>query len=329
MAQAEIKAIPRPGRCQRAAEILKELCLAPALDYPAGDKAQELRRDIWKLRRELDEALSPEVRAKLLHFIQDLDKNRHTYISMLLSWLDLIEELTLSAEKEYGDGAGPLKLKYVDDAMEYVLIQQTKDLHVDIPWVPALLEPLARRLMIRTTVEFIITLVNNERIPDIGLWKNQALPGRKSWLPFTRQGRIRDFRYRIGQWLVRWLFKPPQIPEDVKARLDVILEDLQNEGFSLENSIRQFFEFLQFAGQNAKEIRHLIQALSVAIKISADFTEGSREERLEWVREAMVLYLEDLGFSGPYFRVVSRMVLNIVLEPMVHLYERREVLSLA
>jgi hypothetical protein len=313
---------PRPDR---VVQLAAAICLAPGKrpSEEATKGGEELRREIWRLRRELDELLTPAVLTALKNALSAFKLKRDEYRKSAQLWLDLIEDLSLSAEQEWGSQTGPIKRKQVESAAYQILLSVLEG--QDIPGVPSFLEPLWIRLFARGTVEFVVSLVNHDD-RDLELWRNEAFPPGPAFLP--RQGRrarcwLETLAAGLVERFVAWYFEPSRLPPVLQRRVDEVVKDLHKGGDPLKQLVTAAFRIARFIGRHKTEMQHAVQAIATALKLAADFVEATREQRLEWVREAILLTLADQGFSGALLQSFLRGLLDVILEPVLGLYQRR------
>lgn len=354
----------RAARCSapfQAFEALANLCVPPdpRYDEPPDPEIEEMLRDADELKEKLHVLFSTDMRREVIAFIRDLNENREAYRKTLLLWFDLVEGLAFEVELAYGDNTGPVKLKRVRAAVFYLMSKFSGGLVV--PGVPHYLNRLFLHIAVRGTVEYIITLVNAEKIDqrtaaagavyNHGLW-NRDLPraraemravGRRSLLRRAQDtaGRLDEgmkvraarwwepVRERFVNWLLDKLLAPPAVSEDFKRKVDALVADMTAGHPNvppIDRAVHRFFKVVRWIGQHGKEIRAAIDVFSIAINWTARVGEMSRERRIEVVTEALIRYFDDLGMRGPFFRFVLRLVVDINLDAIHFLYVKRRVI---
>ena len=362
------KSISDPQLCAapwQVMELATAFCLAPVLDSgePSAE-AERLNEDVEKLKRDLDILFSDDMRRQVLQFVKYLDENRGLYRRTLLLWLDLTEEVALQVEEEMGDNTGPVKLRRVRGGLFYLFSRFTESM--EIPSIPRYINRLVLQAAIRGTVEFIITLVNVDKIEQrtmmpadvyrLGLWHKQlerTRLRRTSELKRTRRNVVKRAAHATSQWrrqLVVFLLKlweplierctnwildvllaPPRVPAGFKIKIDVLIADMTANappGMPPPKMLgRCFLDVMLWIGQHGKEMRAAIDAFSIAVHWTDQMGEMSREERIRLIEDALILYFEDIGLRGPYFRFVLRLLVDVGLDAIVFLYQKRGVLS--
>jgi len=229
-----------------------------------------------------------------------------------------------------GDGTGPLKLREVRGATFYLLYRSSHGL--TIPGLPRFITPLVIQVAIRGAVEFVIALVNSSD-PDRSLWRSavgvaamrQTRKPRRPILTFY------ELLNRAGEWFVNlviaWAFRPPTMSLSVRRKVEAIARGWDAHADSDRPPIQQIGEHivavLQWFGTHGHEMRAAVDALSIAIHWTADLSAASEAERRQVIEGALILYFEDRGVGGPYFRFMLRVVLDIALDAVIHLYRKR------
>ena len=352
----------------RMLELASGFCLAPLLDPDidaADPESAELVRDIKQLKRNLDIMFSDDVRRQLRSFIKQLDENRDLYRRSLLLWLDLTEEIAFQVELDLGDNTGPVKLKRVEGGIFYLLSKLSVGLQV--PRVPRFMNRFVLQMVIRGTVEYIITLVNIDKfasrtrvaadIDSMGLWnrplkkqrhlqmdelkarRKRNVVSRAAFTVRERSGKLAVsvekqqtlWWERLANFLLDLIFAPPKVPQAFKTKIDLIIEQMNREAPSNMPPIammgRWFFDIFLWIGQHGKEIRAAIDAFSIAVHQTQKMSEMTRERRITVIEDALILYFDELGLSGPYFRFVLRLFVDINLDAMVFLYKKRGIIE--
>ena len=352
------------ARCRpafQALDMVANLCLPPdpRYDAPPDPEIEELLGEIDELKEKLHVLFSSDMRREVIAFIRHLNDNRESYRKTLLLWFDLVEGLAFEVELAYGDNTGPVKLRQVRAAVFYLMSKFSAGL--EVPGVPRYLNRLFLHLAVRGTVEYIITLVNSEKIEqrtaaagavyNHGLW-NRDLPraraeitavGKRSPLRRAQDaaGRL-DERVkvtvvkwwepvgeRVVNWLLDKLLAPPAVPPDFKLKVDALVADMTAGHPNvppIDRAVHRVFEVVRWVGRHGKEVRAAIDVFSIAINWTARMSEMSRERRIEVVTEALVRYFDDLGMSGPFFRFVLRLVVDLNLDAIHFLYVKRRVI---
>jgi hypothetical protein len=340
-------------------ELATAFCLAPALDRDETDPvATDIYQEAQTLLKDLDIIFTAENRKAILLWIKRIDAHRDEYRQDLLLWLDLIEEVAYEVEQDLGNKTGPVKLRRVKGAVFYLLEQMTKGL--EVPGVPGYLNRFGLHLAIRGTVEFIVTLDNPEKYnegvepvpPKVRkLWGTgprvpKKLAGRDRSAGFFErlQDRIHDSRVfvaflkwwepkveRFSNWLLDKLLAPPVVSPRFKKRVDELLLQLDknidgsdSHGSPIEDMFSSLFEVVRWIGKHGTEMRAAIDAFSIAFHLTAEMTDMERNRRVEVVKEALILYFEDRGVTGPYFQFILRIFVDLGLDALSFLYQKQQ-----
>jgi hypothetical protein len=349
----------------RVMELVTAFCLSPSVDgeEETDPRVRELLRDAEELKEKLAIVFSAEMRREVIAFIKHLNANREVYRKSLLLWLDMIEEICFMVEQDLGDNTGPVKLRRVRGAAFYLVSKFTQGL--EVPGVPSYLNRFFLQLVVRGTVEFIITLVNageHEPRPPLpgvsysrGLWDaalkseseqeaSEAQQKSGSLLSRAQDGVERwhqnlivfllkwwePFINRLLNWMLDKLLAPPSVPEEFKHTVDALISDMRRSQPDMPPPMLMadwFVEVFGWIGRHGKELRAAIDALSIAIHWTAQLSDLTREERIQLIEEALIIYFdEELGLRGPFFRVMLRLLIDINLDAIEFLYEKRGVL---
>ena len=336
----------------RLVDLLTAFCLAPLLDRgrDAPDPRQEwFFREAEKLKEDLGIVFSAQSRTEILAFISYLDAHREEYRASFLLWLEVVEELSLEVELDLGDNTGPVKLRRVKAGIFYLLDRFTEG--ADVPGIPRYLDRFVLQIVIRGTVEFIISLVNVDkfeerplvsvRLGERGLWtralQRPARAGPRGRSVPSRRVDVRVLKVweplwgRVVDCLVSWILGPPwMVSPRLKQHIDAIVARYQSGADGqppLRSLATWFFDVIRWVGAHGREVRAAISALTVAIQLTAELGRLTREERIDLVEEALIRVFEDMGIGGAFFRVVLRLMLDVTLDAIVQLFEKRGVLS--
>lgn len=353
------------ARCRpafQALDTLANLCVPPdpRYDEPPDPEMEEVLRDIDELKESLRVIFNSDVRNQIIDFIRHLNRNRDAYRRSLLLWLDLIESLAFEVELAYGDNTGPVKLRRVRASVFYLVSRVSGGLR--IPGVPGYLNRLILHFVVRGTVEYIVTLVNADEMEhrtaaagavfDHGLWIRDLPRARGEKMSRGRMSVFRRAQERVGRlderarvtvvkwwepaanrivnWIIDKLLAPPPVPPDFKLKVDAMIDDIKNTHQDVppvEAVASWFLDFVRWAGQHGTQIRAAIDVFSIAINWTAQMSEMSRERRIKIVTEALIRYFAELGMSGPFFRFVLRLVVDINLDAIHFLYVKRRVIE--
>jgi hypothetical protein len=341
-------------------ELVTAFCLAPALDSGATDPvADEIYLEAQGLLKDLDVIFTAENRKAIVLWIKRIDARRDEYRKNLLLWLDVIEEVAFEVEKDLGDKTGPVKLRRVKGAVFYFLEQMTKGL--EVPGIPRYLNRFGVHLAIRGTVEFIVTLDNPQKyqqgpelvsVEERRLWGSAPRVPRKL-TPSDQAGgfierlhdRLHDSRAVVASlkwwepkaeslidWVMDKLLAPPLVSPRFKKKVDELILQLDKNidngsvpnRAPVEDMVSSLFEVVKWIGRHGTELRAAIDALSISFHLTAQVTAMERTRRIEVVKEALILYFEDRGLTGPYFKFVLTILVDLGLDALSFLYQKQQ-----
>jgi hypothetical protein len=307
----------------------------PDPDDPREVEADELIEDFWKLARDLDQALTPEVRSDLAAWIDHLNANRADYAQSVNAWLDLIEEVCLAIEVEYGSNTGSVKLRRVRSVAFQLARRFMGD--APLPDLPDFVRPVVIDIATRATVTFIIDLVNVPD-PDRGLWRKTLPqgPGGETLQPNRRLTKIGAKvvarQQSFLEWLIGWLLQPPPLPAKLQAKVDAILakwdaETARTGRPPVQRVVQAVFDLLAWAGRHRPEIRAATDALSIVVHWSFEFTELTRDGRIDLIKRALARYFEEMGIGGTLFDSLMRVGIDLVVDATIDIFVKRRVVD--
>lgn len=314
------------------ADLTAVLCLAPCFEQPSGSvrrDARELAAAIRRIKSDLDDFLTDEVRNDLEQLLQHIDRNRDRYRDAVLLWIDLLEEISALMEGEYGDKTGPLKNRKVRAAMYYLMKGFVGK--QELPNVPPFLRPIVLEVAIRWTVEFLVAL-DNKQCDRPELWEGIS--------PEKPRGELlkMDVRFTatwdrwmelLGTWIVGWFLKPPKLDGKLRVKVDAILQrwherNMETDTTPVERTVGVVFRTVRWVGDHANEMRALVDLLTVAVVEAAKLSRLSRNERIAVVKEAMVILIQDdLGLTGPLWGEIIRVMVDIMADSIEDLFSKR------
>jgi hypothetical protein len=299
-------------------------------DAASAQGAEQLVEDFWRLSRDLDTLLTPDVRATLVSVVERIKADREEYRRTLEAWIDLTEELCLEAECEHGDGTGPLKLQRVKAAtfqLFYRFMESTS-----LPHLPAYVQPLVIDLAVRGLVEFVISLVNTPQ-PERSLWRHVSLPraralpakfGDRAWASVTRR------KDHLLESILAWLLRPPALPRRLQIKINAIADqwdkDAAASGIPTAQGVAlNVFSIFNWLGTHGPQLRSAVDAISIAVHWSAEFFHLSLAERVELIERAFDEYLEQIGLGDTLLARILRAFLDLTVEEVIDLFAKRNV----
>ena len=318
------------------AELTTVICLAPFVDQPdsvTSRQGRDLADAIRRIRGDLEEFLTPDVRDDIETLLDHIEKNRGRYRDAVLLWIDLLEEIAALMERELGDGTGPLKNRRVRAAVYHLMKGFIGD--QPLPNVPAFLRPIVLEVAIRVTIEFLVSLDHPEDGPE--LWERLETPsGEKGMILRTQVQTARwvdDWKERIGAWIVRLFFPPPKLRGNLRVKVELILagweERNRQSGTSpAQRTVRPIIDSALWIGRHGDQVRALVDLVSVAVREASNLSHLSRSERIDVIKEAVVILIEeDLGFSGPVWGTIMRLMVDLLADAIDDLFRKRGLIT--
>jgi hypothetical protein len=318
------------------AELTTVICLAPFLDQQdtqTSGAGRDLANAIRRIRRDLENFLTPDVLHDIETLLDHIEKNRGRYRDAILLWIDLLEEIAALMERELGDGTGPLKNRRVRAAVYHLMKGFIGD--QPMPNVPAFLRPIVLEIAIRVTIEFLVALDHPERGPE--LWERlDTRSGEKGMILRTQVAtarRVEDWKERFGAWLVRLFFRPPKLRGKLRVKVEAILarweeRNRQTNTTPAQRTVRPIIDSALWIGRHADQVRALVDLVGVAVREAAKLSNLSRSERIDVIKEAVVILIqEDLGFSGPVWGTIMRLMVDLLADAVEDLFQKRGVMA--
>jgi hypothetical protein len=319
-------------------ELAAAVCLAPCVNRSPSpeirDEARELQYVIEEIRDKLHDFLTDDVQADIIQLLDYLDRHRDEYRLAFLRWVDLLEDIAFAAEERWGHDAGPMKQREVRAAIYHILKGFLGPHGVTV--VPPWMRPLLLEIVVRVTVEFLVTLDNPIAEGRPSLWAEAPREGthRVRFVAKTTRMRFEKYREtlseRIVGWIVRTLMPPPRLSGPLRARVDAILEDwARRNRVTGTTPVERFAEPLRrgalWIGQHGHQVRAAVDAVALAVYETARLSNLDRAERIEVVKEAVVLMFADLGYGGPLLTPIVRMLVDLSAGATLQLFRKRAV----
>jgi hypothetical protein len=319
------------------ADLTAVICLAPFVQQPDESTlrgGRELADAIRRIKRDLDDFLTDDVKNGMRELLDHIDRNRDRYRDAVLLWVDLMEEIAALMEHEYGDGTGAMKQRKVRAAMYYLMKSFVGN--QPLPHVPPFLRPIVLEIAIRWTVEFLVTL-DNAQSQRPQLWDGIVTPAKGHSRALTTEVHFvawwEHLQERLGTWIVGWFLKPPRLTGTLRLKVDLIIRQWaeRNEATGttpVERTAGTVFQTAIWIGDHADEVRALVDLVSVAVLEAAKLSRLSRNQRIAVIKEAIVILVqEDLGFGGPLWGEIIRMVVDIMADAIDDLFRKRGLIA--
>jgi hypothetical protein len=320
-------------------DLTRRLCLAPSLDEPARprtDDAIDLLRCAEEIKRDLDVVLPDEVRADLVQLIQHFEDNRRRYRDAVVRWVDLMDDIAFYVEQKHGDGTGRLKQRQVRASLYYIFKGFLGE--TGLPTLPPWARPIFVEISLRATIEYLVTL-DNPMSSRPELWGDASPEGTNS------RGAWEKTKTAIGNWwetasermvaaLIAFFLPPPRLSGKLRKDVDAILDEwaARNRLTGTKPFDRVAEPVVQTAlwiGTHSIQVRAAIDAVALAVHETARLNHLDRHQRLEVVKEAVVIMFQDLGFTGPIFGTVVRFMVDLTADATMHLFRKRGLIPAA
>lgn len=314
-------------------DLTAALCLAPLFEQPSNSTrsgARELLAAIRRIKRDLDDFLTDDVRYDLEEMLQHISRNSGRYRDAVLMWIDLLEDVAALLEGEYGDKTGALKHRKLRAAMYYLINGFVGN--QPLPHVPPFLRPIVMEIAIRWTVEFLVTLDHkqNENRPQLWDGIGPATPRAEVLSAEVRWDAFWDhFWETLGTWFAHWFLKPPKLTGPLRVKVDRILQrwEARNQELGttpMERTIGVVFRTATWIGDHADQMRALVDLVTCAVIEASKLERLSRDERIAVVKEAMVILIQDdLGLTGPLWGELIRVFVDIGADSIENLFRKR------
>jgi len=317
-------------------QLTAAVCFAPCIDEP---QQPELRREgeaiiraARRIKRELDIALTPDVRADIVQTIDYFDQHREDYRSAFIRWVDLLDSVAHLMESHYGDGTGAKKERQVRAAIYYILrgFMGGQGLPTLQPW----LRPIMLEIALRGTIEFIVEV--DKQTPGRRLWADVDPSGEPTRL-FSQRTYAKVAKWRetaserfVGM-IVRIFLPPPRLTDKtLKAQVDAIVGEWEREtrrtgANPLRRAVTNFVISTRWIAEHAEQVRAALGAITIAVQISARFQHLKSDDQLEAVKQAVVIMFEDFGYTGPLFERMVRFMVDLLADATRHLFAKYDV----
>ena len=317
-------------------QLAAAVCFAPCIDEPPRpeirEEGKEILRAAQQIKRQLDIALTPDVRADIVQTIDYFDRHREDYRGALVRWVDLLDSVAHLMEQHYGDGTGPKKERQVRAAMYYILRGFMGN--QGLPTLPPWLRPIMLEVALRGTIEFIVEV--DKQTPGRRLWSDAPPTGEPTRLFSQRTyAKVAKWRQTAGEgfvaFIIRLVMPPPQLTDKkLKAQVDAILADWERQARRtgadpLRRAVANFVISTRWIAEHAEQVRAALRAITIAVHASARFQHFDSADQLEAVKVAVVIMFEDIGYTGPLFERTVRFMVDLLADAIRHLFSKYNV----
>lgn len=316
-------------------QLSSAVCFAPCIDEPEPPELQaegeEILRAARRIKRELDIALTPDVRADIVQTIDYFDRHRGDYRRAVIRWVDLLDSIAHLMESRYGDGTGAKKEREVRAAMYYIMRGFLGE--QGLPTLPPWLRPIVLEVALRGTIEFIVEV--DKQTPGRRLWADVDPSGEPTRLFSQRTyAKVAKWREtaseRFVAFMIRIFLPPPKLSGKLKPQVDAILKDWERRnrrdgGNPLRRAVTNFVISTRWIAEHSEQVRAALRAITIAVHEAARFQHLDGPDQLEAVKVAIVVMFRDFGYSGPLFERIVRVMVDLLADATRHLFAKYNV----
>lgn len=232
---------------------------------------------------------------------------------LLLAWVHLLEVLVQEAERLYGPGAGPLKLRFVEGAVLQILRKLDGRIVHATPF-----DPFIFKVVVEFTIEGVVRLLDRA---DLWTVHGERATGKRaqSWL------------VRLWGAIVNWLrdlsWRLVLAQYGIPRRLDQAIDAIAAEHLgALGDALRLMLALLVWAGKHGQEVTAFVDVAYAAIREAERFAELSGRAKQAYARALIVAFLEEIGFLRGRSRLFVSLVngfLNGMIDSIVQVLNKR------
>lgn len=297
------------------------------VEHERPTRREELRSNIWEIRRLLHTAIEEGLDKELASVLNFLAKHSEEIQRAVVVWIDLIDVLIQNAERRYGNtpGMGQLKAAEVKEVVRYLM----RDHKFDIPNVPRFLEPVIINLLVDWTIDVVVLTSNH-----YGLWveKETHTTSRSFfavlWLRLRRRVRL-IFLFLI--WLYGRIRQSLQRPMVIRPEVKAAIEAVEREGLIVNQGqlFRGVADLLVWVSSRRKALMVLVEVVSAAVQEAESYLTLSGPQKKAYARDLVLAVLDELGFkqrTGLLFALIDSTI-HSSIEASVHLFNKRGLFS--
>jgi hypothetical protein len=282
--------------------LLETLVTAANRRYSAEDADEDAVRArarlfAWRLERAYEEATDGKRAGEIFDSLQQILPDLDALGRAAVEWLSLVEVLAQEAERTYGrtPGLGAFKASQVKAVLMHLVLS---DESLFPPQVPRILRTLWVEAVVTWAIDLVVELLNHDR----GLW--QAKPGAA---PLSRVTLSRPLmwllafaewieRLAIGDWIARKLQDAVLKANPLTPALQAALQQMSNNGMRSAGQTRtSLARLMAWIATHRKELVGLIRLLSISVHEAEAVVEMSGSQKKQYVREIVLLFLEQNG----------------------------------
>jgi hypothetical protein len=243
--------------------------------------------------------------------------------------VDTIELLIQHTERMYGPGAGqgPMKMQTVKSALTRVLIRS----RVKVPDAIDFARPLVLEAVAEWTIDALVLLLNKN---DAWVVAPDELPepvprslmmGFRGWVSRLLAALIRPFKPLLSRWALALVEESSPLTPEVQ----VLMRKIDEKGADPDTLLLQMEKLIRWLADNRRRVLGIVQVISIGTKEAERFVHLSGPGKKLYVRNLVMLFLEDEGILDPdgiFWRPVESLV-DSAIESVVQVFRRRGILS--
>lgn len=257
---------------------------------PSGEERERIRQRLWSLRRSLEQLGGGTFFDDLSRWLDEVFGGPDAFVTVVRSWAELVDTLVHAAEADFGSarGRGHTKRRHVKGAVLY-LVRQAR---IDIPKVPAPLEPIVWYAMLDPFIAFIAKVSDRH-----ALWGEvRPTPTMRARVNSGVQWVGGGLEFVVG-WLTRiaWMvvFRSSPVSPQLKKAVDRFLR-------ADPRPARTVLEIVTWVTRHAGDLVIVAELFSLAIQEAQQLGGMDAQELKDYAREVVLVFLEDsVGVPPP------------------------------
>lgn len=276
---------------------------------------ERIRESLLRIRRDLGQIHVAELVDDMARLFDEAFGGPEGFVRTIRAWADLVDSVVMETEREFGSesGRGAYKKRTVKGAMLYMVSRSD----VDIPRVPAFLEPLVWDVLFDALIDIVARLINRN-----DLWEDVKLkPSLRARVFLGAQG-----GGSLLEGLVRWLtkvawkivFAASPVPARVKKAVDDYL--LVNP-----QPVRTIVIVGAWITSHAQTLAVLSDLVSVMVVEAQVVVHATDEEKKAYARDLVLAFIDQevgLPDRGTLRYRLLVTVIEMGIEVVVMLFEK-------
>jgi len=274
--------------CRGLSDLDKAICAAIRPGNPLKDKLTEaererIRQSLWRLRRDLEELSIPNLIDDISALFNNLFGGPDGFVQAIRGWADLVDTLVAEAECDYGaqPGRGSKKKRHVKGALLYLARRS----QVDIPRVPAFIEPLVWEAILDPVIDVIAQLRNRH-----GSWgdvpRSPTFKARLNSGAQTVGGGVDS----VAEWLTRIAWSLAFLLSPVSPRLKAAVDKFLRVN---PKPVETALALASWLVSHTAQLVTLSDLLAVAVNEARFVIHQDEAGRKVYARELMLAFLAD------------------------------------